>query len=193
MYPRQDDMTQAEFLTLIYIFFARICDVSIDTVRIVLVSRGYRYIAPLFGFFGVLIWLTAISTALAHLSSVYSYIFYAAGFAAGNYAGMLLETKIPFGYKSLRVITTKEVSALPLMLREEGFGVTVSEGQGLKGPVSILYSLVQKKRLNRFLDIVNILEPNSFITIEEVRPHKPGFISQKSTSSALGRLLTRQR
>ena len=66
---------------------------------------------------------------------MYSYLIYAAGFAAGNYVGMLLEARLPFGYKSIRVITTKEVSALPLMLRDEGFGVTISEGMGLKGPV----------------------------------------------------------
>lgn len=182
-------MTQAELFTMAYIFFARIVDVSIGTMRIVLISRGYRYIAPLFGFFEVLIWLTAISRALASLNSVYSYLIYAAGFAAGNYVGMLLEEKLPFGYKSLRVVTTKEISALPLMLREEGFGVTISDGTGLKGPVSILYSLVPKKKLQRFLEIVNILEPNAFITIEEVRAYRPGFISRKPYPAFRGRLM----
>jgi uncharacterized protein YebE (UPF0316 family) len=172
-----------------YIFIARIFDVSIGTIRIVLISRGYRYVAPLFGFVEVLIWLSAISRALASLNSVYSYLIYAAGFAAGNYVGMMLESKIPFGYKSLRVITTREVSALPLMLREEGFGVTISDGMGLKGPVSIIYSLVPKKNLERFLDIVNILEPNAFVTIEEVRAYRPGFISRKTYPAIVERLL----
>jgi len=182
-------MTNAELITMAYIFIARIFDVSIGTIRIVLISRGHRYVAPLFGFVEVLIWLSAISRALASLNSVYSYLIYAAGFAAGNYVGMILESKIPFGYKSLRVITTREVSALPLMLREEGFGVTISDGMGLKGPVSILYSLVPKKNLGRFLEIVNILEPNAFITIEEVRAYRPGFISRKTYPAIVGRLL----
>jgi uncharacterized protein YebE (UPF0316 family) len=182
-------MTQAELITMAYIFIARIFDVSIGTMRIVLISRGYRYVAPLFGFVEVLIWLTAISRALASLNSVYSYLIYAAGFAAGNYVGMILESKIPFGYKSLRVITTREVSALPLMLREEGFGLTISDGMGLKGPVSIIYSLVPKKNLERFLNIVNILEPNAFVTIEEVRAYRPGFISRKTYPGIVGRLL----
>jgi uncharacterized protein YebE (UPF0316 family) len=181
-------MTQAELLTMAYIFFARICDVSIGTIRIVLISRGYRYIAPLFGFVEVLIWLTAISRALASLDNVYSYLIYAAGFAAGNYVGMIIEAKLPFGYKSLRVITTMEVTALPLMLRDEGFGVTVSEGMGLKGPVYILYSLVPKKNLDRFLEIVTIFEPGAFITIEEVRAYSPGFISRKTFPGFVGRI-----
>ena len=186
-------MTQAEVITMLYIFFARICDVSIGTMRIVLISRGYRYVAPLLGFVEVLIWLTAISRALASLECVYSYIIYAAGFAAGNYVGMLLEAKLPFGYKSLRVITTKEVSALPLMLRDEGFGVTISDGTGLRGPVCIIYSLVPKKKLDRFLEIVNILEPNAFITIEEVRPFNPGFVSNKQPRTVIGRFLAKRK
>lgn len=182
-------MTQAELLTMAYIFFARILDVSIGTIRIVLISRGYRYVAPLFGFFEVLIWLTAISKALASLGNIYSYLIYAAGFAAGNYVGMLIEEKLPFGYKSIRVITSKEISALPLMLREEGFGVTIVEGMGLKGPVSIIYSLVQKKSLKKFLEIVSIIEPNAFVTIEEVRAYKPGFVSRKPYPSFFGRMM----
>jgi uncharacterized protein YebE (UPF0316 family) len=183
-------MTQAELFTLTYIFFARIMDVSIGTIRIVLISRGYRYVAPIFGFFEVLIWITAISKVLANLESVYSYFVYAAGFATGNYVGMLLESRLPFGYKSIRVITTKEVSALPLMLRGEGFGATISEGLGLKGPVYIIYSLVPKKNLGRYLEIVNILEPGAFITIEEVRAYRPGFISRKAYPGFLGRLMS---
>ncbi len=186
-------MTQPELITMIYIFFARICDVSIGTMRIVLISRGHRYVAPLFGFVEIIIWLTAITRVLASLDSIYSYIIYAAGFAAGNYVGMLLEEKLPFGYKSLRVITSKEVSALPLMLREEGFGVTISEGSGLKGPVTIFYSLVPKKHVPRFLEIVNIFEPNAFITIEDVRAYQAGFVSRKTYSNSLWDLITKKK
>ena len=177
-------MTAAELAGMAYIFFARIIDVSLGTIRIVLVSRGYRSIAPLFGFFEVIIWLTAISKALEGLDNVLSYFIYAGGFAAGNYVGMLLEERLPIGYKAIRVITTKEVTALPLMLRDEGFGVTVSEGHGLKGPVIILYSLVKKRQVNRFIEIVTILEPNAFITIEDARAYKPGFALRKGLFSS---------
>ena len=186
-------MTQAEIITMAYIFFARIIDVSIGTLRIVMISRGHRYVAPLFGFVEVIIWLTAITKVLTSLESVYSYIIYAAGFAAGNYVGMLIEEKLPFGFKSLRVITSKEISALPLMLREEGFGVTISEGCGLKGPVTIIYSLVPKKNVQRFLEIVNILEPNAFITIEDVRGYQRGFISRKAYPGFLEKFISKRK
>ncbi|MBN1497881.1 MAG: DUF2179 domain-containing protein [Spirochaetes bacterium] len=182
-------MTEAEIFTMLYIFFARILDVSIGTIRIVLISRGYRYVAPLFGFFEILIWLTAISRALASLENVYSYLIYAAGFAAGNYVGMLIEEKLPFGFKSIRIITTKEISALPLLLREEGYGVTIVDGVGMKGPVTLIYSLVQKKNLKHFLEIVSIMEPKAFVTIEEVRAFKSGFVARKTFPLFPGRMM----
>ncbi|PKL40560.1 MAG: hypothetical protein CVV44_02860 [Spirochaetae bacterium HGW-Spirochaetae-1] len=186
-------MTQDQILTLAFIFFARICDVSIGTIRIVMISRGYRTVAPIFGFFEVLIWLMAISRALASLDNIYSYFIYAAGFAAGNYMGMWLEEMMPFGYKSLRVITSKEVSVLPLTLRSEGFGVTVVDGTGLRGPVSILYSLVPKKSVKKYIDIVTILEPRAFVTIEEVRVSGEGFFARKPFHNFHGRLLTKKK
>lgn len=186
-------MKQAELITLAFIFFARIIDVSIGTIRIVLISRGYRSVAPLFGFVEIIIWLMAISRALATLGSPLSYIVYAAGFAAGNYVGMLIEEVLPFGYKSLRVITSREVSALPLTLRTEGFGVTIVEGQGLRGPVSILYSLVPKKSAKKFIDIVSILEPGAFVTMEEVRVSRRGFFARKTYPHIFGRLITKKK
>ncbi|MFW5800316.1 MAG: DUF5698 domain-containing protein, partial [Spirochaetota bacterium] len=68
----------------VLIFMARVLDVSIGTVRIMLISRGYRIIAPILGFFEILIWLTAITNIVGNLENVISYIFYAGGFATGN-------------------------------------------------------------------------------------------------------------
>ena len=128
------------------------------------------------------------------LDSPYSYVIYAAGFASGNYVGMLLEEALPFGHKSLRVITTKEISALPLALRSEGFGVTVTDGMGLRGPVTILYSIVPKKSVKKFIEIVTILEPHAFITIEEVRAYRSGFMSARKTfPDVFGRLITKKK
>ncbi len=139
-------ITSGEILSMVFIFFARIMDVSLGTMRIILVSRGNRYLAPLIGFIEVLIWITVISEAIRSLNTFAGYIVYAGGFATGNYVGMLLEAKIGIGYQNLRIITSKVVSALPLVLREEGYGVTTVEGQGLSGPVNIIYTVVPKKK-----------------------------------------------
>ncbi len=182
-----------EIYAMLYIFFARMLDVSLGTVRIILIARGYRYIAPILGFIEILIWLTAISKALQNLSGIYSYFVYAGGFAAGNYLGMLIEAKLSIGYQSIRVITSKKASALPMTLCEEGFGITCSTGKGIKGEVEILYSVVQKKETKRLLEIVRTLEPEAFITIEDVRTYYGGFVFKRSFQEIFGRQIQKRK
>jgi uncharacterized protein YebE (UPF0316 family) len=91
----------------ILIFLARICDVSLGTVRLIFVSRGYKHLAPLVGFFEVLIWIIAISQILGHLSTPTCYLGYAAGYAAGNHVGIVLAETLFLGVVLMRVITQK--------------------------------------------------------------------------------------
>ena len=69
------------------IFLARVADVSMGTLRIIFVSKGLKYLAPIIGFFEVIIWLLAIRIIMQNLSNFMCYIAYGAGFAMGNYAG----------------------------------------------------------------------------------------------------------
>ncbi len=180
-------------VSLLLIFFARVLDVSIGTFRIILVSRGYRNIAPFLGFFEVLIWITAIGHVMKNLNSIYSYIFYAAGFATGTFVGMRIEALVSIGYQSVRIITTEKVTALPLTLREEGFGITTVHGRGMKGEVMLIYTTAQRSRIKHLLEIVEQLEPNSFITIEDVRSYKSGYVSQPGFSARLGRGIVKRK
>jgi uncharacterized protein YebE (UPF0316 family) len=72
------------------IFLARVVDVSMGTIRVIFVSRGLKYLAPVVGFFEVLIWLLAIGQIMKNLSSPLCYVAYAGGFAAGNYIGIVI-------------------------------------------------------------------------------------------------------
>lgn len=176
-----------EILSLFLIFLARVVDVSIGTFRIILVSRGYRNIAPFLGFIEVLIWISAIGHIFKNLNSFTSYIFYAAGFATGTFVGMKLESFISIGYQSLRIITTEKVTALPLTLREEGFGITTITGRGMKSEVLMIFTTVPRSRVNHVLEIVEALEPGAFITIEDVRSYKSGYISRPGFFEKIGR------
>jgi len=101
----------AVWLLPVLIFFARVLDVSIGTMRIVFLSRGMRLMAPVFGFFEVLIWLIAISRIMGNLTSWVNYVAYASGFAAGNYVGMYLENRLAMGL--LSGCSRSAASALP--------------------------------------------------------------------------------
>lgn len=183
----------SDYGTLFLIFTARIFDVSIGTMRIILMARGYRSIAPILGFFEVLIWLIAINSALKHFDGAISYIVYALGFASGNYVGMLLEEKIAIGYQSVRIITSKVVSALPLVLRQEGYGVTQIDGIGMKGPITLLFTVVPKKDVKKVVEIVQLLEPNAFITIEDVKQHLSGFTLHNGFAHKFASLITKKK
>jgi len=186
-------ISNGELISMAYIFIARIFDVSLGTMRIILVSRGNRYLAPLIGFVEVFIWITVISTAIGRLNSWAGYLVYAGGFAMGNYVGMLLEAKIAIGYQNLRIITSKVVSALPLVLREEGYGVTIVDGMGFNGPVNIIYTVVPKRKADKILEIVKMFEPKAFITVEDVKAHHAGFLERRGFMDMFGGMIAKKK
>lgn len=157
------------------IFFARVCDVTLGTLRIIFVSRGKRNLAPLFGFFEVLIWIVIIGQLVQHLHSVTAYIGYAAGFAAGNFVGIWLEDRLALGTYVIRIIASENGASLIHSLHTAGFGVTRLDGHGSAGPVSVIYTIVRRRNVDQALGIIRKTAPEAFITIEETRSTEKGF------------------
>jgi uncharacterized protein YebE (UPF0316 family) len=168
------------------IFLARLCDVSLSTLRIILVSRGMKQIAPFVGFFEVLIWLFAISQVMQHLDHWYNYVAYAAGFSAGTWLGIALEHRLALGMQSVRIITGPGDDASDLIerLRTEKFGVTDFAARGLAGNVRLIFMVIQRKDLNRVLDIVRAAHPSAFVSIQDVRSVSEGFFHHRRSSQA---------
>jgi uncharacterized protein YebE (UPF0316 family) len=150
------------------IFFMRICDVTLDTMRIIFMTKGYRNLAPIIGFFEVLIWIIAITRIMQNLNNWVSYVAYAAGFATGNYIGMLLDEKLAIGHELIRVITRIDATDLANTLRSRGFGVTSIKALGMQGDVGILYIVVNRKNQKLAIDIIQKHTPNAFFTIENI-------------------------
>lgn len=157
------------------IFMSRILDQSIGTMRLIFVSKGFRYIGPVLGFFEVIIWLLAITQVLQHLYNPLCYIAYGAGFGMGNYIGIRLEEKLSIGTVLLRVVPKKDTTQLIRHLREDGFGVTSVDAEGASGPVKIVFTIIKRKSIPHAIRIVNQYNPNAFYTIEEVKAVKEGY------------------
>ena len=177
------------------IFLSRILDQSIGTMRLIFVSKGFRYIGPILGFFEVIIWLLAITQVLQHLNNPLSYIAYGAGFAMGNYIGIRLEEKLSIGTVLLRIVPKRDTTPLINHLREEGFGVTAADAEGASGPVKIIFTIMKRKRVAEAIKIVNHYNPNAFYTIEEVKAVKEGYFGihqKKSFFPGLKQLLGRR-
>jgi Uncharacterized protein conserved in bacteria len=156
------------------IFLARICDVTLDTLRIIYVSRGMKFLAPLIGFFEVLIWLMAITQILNNMTNITYYIAYAGGFAMGNFIGIVIEEKMAIGTVVIRIITQKHTTQLIEFLKCGGYGITHVDAQGAQGPVKIIFTIVKRKDINHVLEIIRRFNPHAFFTIEDVRSVRKG-------------------
>lgn len=158
-----------DFLILpFFIFCLRICDVTLDTMRIIFMTKGYKNLAPIIGFFEILIWIVAITRIMQNLNNWVSYVAYAAGFATGNYAGMLLDEKLAIGHELIRVITKVDAGDLADALRNAGFGVTTVKASGMQGEVGIVFIVVNRKNQKNAIEIIQRNIPNAFFTIENV-------------------------
>jgi uncharacterized protein YebE (UPF0316 family) len=177
------------------IFLARICDVSIGTMRIIFVSKGKKNIAPILGFFEVLIWIVAVSKIMQNLDHYINYIAYAAGFATGNFVGMLIEERLAVGVQMIRVITHHGGLDLVQKLNTSGYGATCVEARGAKEKVHLIYTIIQRNDLKNVLEIINRFNPKAFYTIEDVRSASEGIFPEKkpNTSFPFGNILRRWR
>lgn len=151
------------------ILCARVIDVSLDTIRVIMVAKGYRKLAPLVGFFQVLIWIITISRIMANLGIWTTYIGYAGGFAIGTYMGMKIEEKLALGYELIRVITRADASRLIEELIGKGFQITFVEGAGKDGKVSILFIVQKRKVIKEIIELIKHFNPNAFYSVEDVR------------------------
>ncbi len=161
------------------ICLARIIDVSLGTIRIILVSKGAKKIAPVLGFFEILIWLIAIGQVMQNLTNVINYIAYALGFAMGNYIGILIEQKLAIGNVVVRIITTKDASELIDFLKSANFGVTIIDAEGANGPVHLIYTVIKRSSLPIIITHVKEYNPKAFYTIEDVRFVSEGIFPKK--------------
>ena len=167
----------------ILIFFARICDVTIGTLRIIFVSKGKKNIAPFLGFFEVFIWIVAISQIMKGANNIYCYLAYAAGFATGNYVGMLVEERLAVGNLLVRIITTKDGLTLVKLLGSKGHGATSFSAEGSLGEVNIVYSVVDRQNISEIQEILTEYDPKLFYTLEDIRKVNAGIFPKKMNTT----------
>ncbi len=153
----------------VLIFFARVADVSIATIRVIFVMQGKRSIAPILGFFEALIWLIAIGQIIKQIDNPVSYFAYASGFAAGTYVGMFIEEKLALGRVVVRVITGRPATELIEYLKDNDFRYSNIEAMGNDGKVNIIFTVVKREVLRTLIPTIKGYNPKAFFTIEGVK------------------------
>jgi len=157
-------------LTGLLIFFARICDVSIGTIRTIVTVQGRTVIAFFLAIFEIVIWVTVASTVINQIKEKpILVVFYAFGFATGNVVGIIVERRLAFGFIILKVITRDAGSAIADSLRQKGQPVTLFVGEGMEGPVTELYIACRRRDLKWILPEVREMDKEAFYVVEQAR------------------------
>jgi uncharacterized protein YebE (UPF0316 family) len=177
-----DNETFMYLVLPLLIFFFRIIDQSIGTLRLIFAAKGLKRLAPVFAFFESFIWLVAIGQIMKQLDNFYCYLAFASGYAAGNYFGILLEEKLSIGTVVIRVIPKKDTTDLIAHLRAENFGVTVVPVDGMMGPTKMLFTTIRRKEASYVIDIIKQHNPTAFYTIDEVKVVSGGYFDRQSKS-----------
>jgi len=165
----------------VIIFFSRILDVSIGTIRIVFITRGMKILAPVLGFIEVLIWLIIVSQVVRNVTNFANLIAYSSGYAIGNYVGMYLESKMAFGLLIVRIITRKDSSELVKFLQEHQFGITNVPAFGKEGEVNVIFTIIKRRNLSFIIEHIQQFNPRAFYSIEDIRAVSEGnFPSDKT-------------
>jgi uncharacterized protein YebE (UPF0316 family) len=163
------------------IFLSRICDVTIGTIRVMVLTRGIKLIVPVLAFFEVLIWLLAIRQMFVHMNNIVCYLAYAGGFAMGNYVGIIVEERFAMGFEIIRVIARQDGHKLVELLRSRGYGVTSVNAQGATGDVQMIHTIIKRREHHKVIEIIRQFNVDAFYSVEDVRSvSRSEFLSEKT-------------
>jgi len=169
------------------IFFARICDVSMETIRVIYISRGIKYLAPIIAFFEIVIWLLAMEVVMQDLANIANFLAFALGFAMGTYVGLVIEEKLSIGMVILRIVTTDESNEeIVAFMQSENYGITTLDATGSRGSVKMILSLVNRTDVPRITQHIQATNPHAFFSIEDVRYVNQGVFRPKKPNRITG-------
>jgi uncharacterized protein YebE (UPF0316 family) len=162
-------------LTALGVFLMRIINMALDTIRVLLSLRGKKTLTWILGFLQSIIYVLALAPVLTNLTNLVILFGYAAGFGTGNILGMYFEERMAIGHLRITVVSPNRGRSITEELRKAGYAVTETAGRGKDGSVSILNTNVFRKNLSKVEQIVLEIDPNAFITSEDVKPINRGF------------------
>lgn len=159
------------------IFFGKVFEVTLMTLRVVLISKGERKIGALIAFFEICLWILIVSNVIQGLAEdPLKAVAYALGFALGNYTGSLLEDRIGIGTSQIQIIVKSEHGKdLVAHLYKEGLPCTVVEGQGHRFARQILYVIVPRRQVREVIAMAKLAQNNAVITVHEIKPWHGGW------------------
>ncbi len=166
-------------LICLKIFFARIIDVSLGSIRTILMVKGQAKRASIIAFFEVFIWFIIAKEALnTEIKSLLIPVFYAGGYATGTLLGIFISDRFVNGIVGLQVIIDKNLDKILKELRDNGFGISIIDlknaYEGKKKKMLIMQ--LNQKSLNQAIKIIKKHDANAFMIINETKYVQNGLI-----------------
>ncbi len=167
------------YFQLLFIFLARIIDVSMATIRTILIIRGDKWTAAIIGFFEIMVYTVALGMVVGALSDPVKLVVFCLGFSVGVVVGSLIEERLALGYRGVQVIIDREHSYVVEELRGEGFPVTTWEAQGKLGPKLVLNMVLKRQMARRVTAYITEREPEAFVVFMEPKHFRGGYLIKK--------------
>jgi uncharacterized protein YebE (UPF0316 family) len=161
------------------IFLLRVLNYAISTIRMVAIARDRRRLASGLAFVEAFLFAVVIASVVKDISeNVVNLLAYCLGAAAGGYVGMAIESRYITSYMSVNIVAHERPLGhnIALALRDRGFGVTETMGEGLSGAVTMVRTVVSKRDVQQVVHVSREIDPQAFIAVEEARTIHRGWL-----------------
>lgn len=174
-----DFITSVPLWEVALILFAKIIEVTISTLRIIYINKGFRKLGTLLSLIEILLFVFIASIVITGIQETpMKGIIYSIGFATGVYLGSLLENKLAVGKIYIQaIIMREEASKVIKSLRDAGYGVTVVAAQGKLKSRKVLMIFTSRKNTESIIALINKLDDDALIVANEVSMVKGGFVN----------------
>ncbi len=159
----------------LFVFFMRVTDMSLDTVRLLFTVRGRKLIAGCIGVCQAAVFILAVSRVLSGPLNPYTVAGYALGFGTGVMLGILFEERLAIGYAMLRVYSTASGMQIAERLRASGHAATEILARGREGNITVVNCVVARRNVAAVRTIIDEIDANAFVTIDDARPLQHGY------------------
>lgn len=150
--------------------------VSLFTLRLILVIKGFRLAASLLSMVEVFIYLMGLTIVLDNLDDPLNLIAYCIGWGVGVYFGSVIEEKLALGYVLFEVVIDEIDFTVPQQIREAGYGVTSWLADGRDGKRIVMKVLTKRKKESELYRLITFLQPKAFIISYEPNHFQGGFL-----------------
>ena len=167
-------LTAQVIWAFLLVFILRVLNVTLSTIRVLVMMRGKKVLSASIGFFEVLVYVLALGPVINNLSNIWNLLGYCLGFAVGTLAGMGMEEWMALGYASVRIVSKERGYSVAQAIRDAGYGATVEGGQGRDGAVDVVIATVRRKEVGSLCALADQIDPSAFVTVEETRTIRRG-------------------